>query len=46
VFAAVCRPCTVEEALAQARENLTGAARNVAQALRLGAQIPLASQVA
>ena len=39
VFAAVCRPCTVEEALAEARENLTAAARNVAQALRLGAQL-------
>jgi glycerate kinase len=39
VFAAVCRPCTVEEALAQARENLTAAARNVAQALRLGAAL-------
>jgi glycerate kinase len=45
VFAAVCRPCTVEEALAEARENLTAAARNVAQALRLG-QILLAPQVA
>jgi glycerate kinase len=45
VFAAVCRPCTVEEALAEARANLTAAARNVAQALRLG-QILLAPQVA
>jgi len=42
VFAAVCRPCTVEEALAQARENLTAAARNVAQALRLGAKLAVA----
>jgi glycerate kinase len=39
VFAAVCRPCTVEEALAEARANLTAAARNVAQALRLGAAL-------
>jgi glycerate kinase len=40
VFAAVCRPCTVQEALAEARENLRSAARNVAQALRLGAGLP------
>jgi len=39
VFAAVRRPCTVEEALAQASENLRAAARNVAQALRLGAEL-------
>jgi hypothetical protein len=29
----------VEEALAEARANLTAAARNVAQALRLGAAL-------
>jgi glycerate kinase len=39
VFAAVCRPCTVEEALAEAGANLKAAARNVAQALRLGAEL-------
>ncbi|ALK97097.1 glycerate kinase [Massilia sp. WF1] len=39
VFAAVCRPCTVAEALAQAHENLRSAARNMAQALRLGAAL-------
>jgi glycerate kinase len=39
VFAAVCRPCTVEEALAQAHDNLRSAARNMAQALRLGAEL-------
>jgi glycerate kinase len=39
VFAAVCRPCTVAEALADARDNLRAAARNVAQALRLGAAL-------
>jgi glycerate kinase len=39
VFAAVCRPCTVEEALAQAHDNLRSAARNMAQALRLGMQL-------
>lgn len=40
VFAAVCRPCTVEEALAQAHDNLRSAARNMAQALRLGMELP------
>jgi glycerate kinase len=44
VFAAVRRPCTVEEALAQASENLTAAARNVAQALRLGAELAVVQQ--
>jgi glycerate kinase len=39
VFAAVCRPCTVEEALAEAGRNLRAAARNVAQALSLGANL-------
>ncbi|MGJ7916587.1 glycerate kinase [Massilia sp. LXY-6] len=39
VFAAVCRPCTVEEALAQAHDNLRAAARNIAQALRLGGEL-------
>jgi glycerate kinase len=39
VFAAVCRPCTIDEALAGASENLRAAARNMAQALKLGAQL-------
>lgn len=37
VFAAVCRPCTVAEALAAGEANLRSAARNVAAALKLGA---------
>jgi glycerate kinase len=43
VFAAVCRPCTVEEALAQAHDNLRAAARNMAQALRLGMELAAAA---
>lgn len=39
VFAAVCRPCTVAEALAAAEANLRSAARNVAAALKLGARL-------
>jgi glycerate kinase len=41
VFAAVSRPCTVAEALADAAQNLRTAARNVAAALRLGARLGL-----
>jgi glycerate kinase len=37
IFSSVGRPCTVQEALAEARINLQTAARNVAAALRLGA---------
>jgi glycerate kinase len=44
VFAAVCRPCTVEEALAQAHDNLRSAARNMAQALRLGTELAAAAR--
>ncbi|MCH4090250.1 glycerate kinase [Acetobacter sp.] len=36
VFASVSRPCTLVEALAEARPNLIRAARNVAATLRLG----------
>jgi len=39
VFAAVRRPCSIEEALAAGAENLKLAARNVAAALRLGGQL-------
>lgn len=39
VFAAVRRPCTVDEALRDAAVNLRSAARNVAAALRLGMRI-------
>ncbi|MYM22003.1 glycerate kinase [Duganella sp. FT135W] len=39
VFAAVSRPCTVEEALANAALNVRSAARNIAATLRLGAQL-------
>lgn len=37
VFGAVSRPCTVEEALAEATFNVRTAARNIAAALQLGA---------
>jgi glycerate kinase len=39
VFAAVRRPCSLEEALAAGADNLRLAARNVAAALRLGGQL-------
>jgi glycerate kinase len=39
VFAAVARPCTLAEALADGEENLRRAARNVAAALKLGMQL-------
>lgn len=39
VFAAVRRPCSVEQALAAGEENLRQAARNVAAALDLGARL-------
>jgi glycerate kinase len=39
VFGAVCRPCTVPEALAAAAANLRLAGRNVAAAIRLGARL-------
>ena len=39
VFAAVARPCTLPEALAAGEANLRSAARNVAAALQLGAQL-------
>jgi glycerate 2-kinase len=39
IFSAVSRPCTVEEALAEAATNLRVAARNVAATLRLGMQL-------
>jgi glycerate kinase len=41
VFAAVSRPCTVEEALAAAAVNVRNAARNIAATLRLGAGLGL-----
>ncbi|MRW89684.1 glycerate kinase [Duganella sp. FT80W] len=41
VFAAVTRPCTVEEALAAAAVNVRNAARNIAATLRLGAGLGL-----
>lgn len=41
VFAAVSRPCTVEEALAGAAANVRNAARNIAAALRLGGRLGL-----
>ena len=39
VFAAVRRPCSLDEALAAGFDNLRQAARNVAAALRLGGQL-------
>ncbi|MFS2002734.1 glycerate kinase [Duganella sp. CT11-25] len=39
VFGAVSRPCTVEEALADAALNVRTAARNIAAVLRLGSRI-------
>ncbi|TFW31959.1 glycerate kinase [Massilia horti] len=39
IFAAVNCPCTVQEALAAASANLHSAGRNIAAALRLGAQL-------
>ncbi|GAB3467770.1 glycerate kinase [Massilia terrae] len=39
VFGAVCRPCTVAEALAEAEANLRQAGRNVAAVIKLGAQL-------
>lgn len=41
VFGSVSRPCTVEEALANAAANVRSAARNVAATLRLGAGLRL-----
>jgi glycerate kinase len=39
VFAAVSRPCTLDEALGEAEANLRLAARNVGAALRVGASL-------
>ena len=39
VFAAVARPCSVEQALAEAAQNVRNAARNVAAVLSLGARL-------
>ncbi|MCU6499150.1 glycerate kinase [Rugamonas sp. A1-17] len=39
VFGAVSRPCTVEQALAEAAGNVRSAARNIAAVLSLGARI-------
>ncbi|ELX08949.1 glycerate kinase 2 [Janthinobacterium sp. HH01] len=39
VFGAVSRPCTVEQALAEAAQNVRSAARNVAAVLSLGARL-------
>jgi glycerate kinase len=39
VFAAVARPCSVEQALAEAAQNVRSAARNVAAVLSLGARL-------
>jgi glycerate kinase len=39
VFAAVSRPCTVEQALAEAALNVRLSARNIAAVLRLGTQL-------
>ncbi|KAK0360880.1 hypothetical protein LTR94_025613 [Friedmanniomyces endolithicus] len=36
IFGSIARPCSVEDALAQAHENLTSVARNVAATLNLG----------
>jgi glycerate kinase len=41
VFGSVSRPCTVEEALANAAANVRSAARNIAATLRLGASLRL-----
>jgi glycerate kinase len=41
VFGSVSRPCTVEEALANAASNVRSAARNIAATLRLGASLRL-----
>ena len=39
VFAAVRRPCRVEDALREAADNVRAAARNIAMALRLGQRL-------
>ena len=39
VFGAVSRPCTVEQALAEAARNVRNAARNIAAVLSLGARL-------
>lgn len=39
IFSAVSRPCTVEEALAEAAFNVRTAARNIAAALKIGASL-------
>ncbi|GJJ02980.1 glycerate kinase [Duganella rhizosphaerae] len=39
VFGAVSRPCTVEQALAEAAQNVRSAARNIAAILSLGARL-------
>jgi glycerate kinase len=39
VFGAVSRPCTVEEALADAARNVRVAARNIAAVLYLGGRL-------
>jgi glycerate kinase len=39
VFGSVSRPCTVEEAMAAAAANVRSAARNIAAALHIGAQL-------
>ena len=41
VFGAVSRPCTVEQALAEAASNVRVSARNIAAVLRLGGKLGL-----
>ncbi|MET0265273.1 MAG: glycerate kinase, partial [Duganella sp.] len=41
VFSVVGRPCTVEQALADAASNVRVAARNIAAVLRLGNTLPM-----
>jgi hypothetical protein len=39
-FSVVRRPCSLEEALAAAADNLRAAARNIAEVLRIGGGLP------
>jgi glycerate kinase len=43
VFGSVSRPCTVEEAMANAAVNVRSAARNIAATLRVGAGLQISS---
>ena len=43
VFAAVSRPCTIDDALAEAAFNIRSAARNIAATLKLGAALAAAN---